>query len=139
MADRDGSFKYLSGTTTVTVTFGEDYTYDYDQQSNLKLTSLFRSNSAVWSDGRTPYVITVKCWALHSATSTTLSDIETLYRTMTQNALDKSCTLIIEDENSAPVINQAGWYLQAISKPKVTAGINGKDWVSEVNYKFIYP
>ena len=139
MADRVGSFQYLSGSASVTFTFGEDYTYDSDQQSVLKVTPLFRSNSVAWADGRGPRTITVQCWGYETATSTTLSDIETKYRERRQNALDKSGTLTIKDENGTNIIAEAGWFLSKVSKPRIYGAIVGKNWVAEIEYTFVYP
>ena len=139
MADRVGSFAYLSGSTTVTFTFGEDYSYEPDQNSVLKVTPLFRSNSVAWADGRAPKTIRVSCWGYETATSTTLSDIETKYRLRRQNAMDKSGTLTIKDETGSNIISESGWYLTKVGKPRVYGAIVGKNWVVEIEYTFIYP
>jgi len=140
MADRLGTFVYLSGTTTATFTFGEDFEVVPRQQSNLQITPLFRSNNAAWNYGRKPKYVDIKqIWRKFSATGTEQSDIETFFKLKREQAMDKSGTLTYQESDGTPGFSEAGWFLTDITVPKVTPSENGTFWVAEYNLTFMKP
>jgi len=140
MADRIGTFEYLSGTVTVSFQFGEDFEVRDNQQSNLQVTPLFRSNNAAWSYGRNPYTKDfTQIWRKFSATGTTQSDIEQWFESKRQAFQDKSGTLAYEASDGSALFSEAGWYMTVFGQPTITASENGSFWVAEYQLTFIKP
>jgi len=140
MADRDGSFAYLSGTVTVTLTFGEDFEVVSNQQSNLQVTPILRANSVAWNDGRQPERKEIRqIWQKFTATGTTQSAIEDYFETKRQSFLDKSGTLTYKKPDGSAQFSEAGWFLTEFGLPTITSGFKGTFWIAEYQLKFIKP
>jgi len=138
MANRDGSFAYLSGTVTVTLTFGEDFEVTPSQTSNLQTVPLLRSNNYIFNDGRQVKQKTIgQIWQKFTATATTQSDIEDYFESKREQFIDKSGTLTYKKPDGSAQFSESGWFLRDFGNPTITPGLKGTFWVAEYELTFI--
>ena len=133
MADRQGSFT----TGSATLTFGEDFYVENQQQSGRNETKLFRSNSVSWKNGRRPIIKRIRgVWKSFTGASKQ-KQIETWTKGILDNYLDEEGTILIDSTSVTGT-----WILTAVSNVKITGSETlptSADFVAEIDLTFKKP